>query len=136
MSVPADQTAQTAKSAPERGGAEEQQPSARPSSLIRALIRVSVAWLTVALIFWAWYLAAIAFVPQFLYPFLWLGLVGFPIWFWRRPLAVRLRAWRLPGFLKFMILGYAMVLTEEVFAALANHLSEGFSWLLFLQRIG
>jgi hypothetical protein len=136
MSMPADQTAQTPKNTPERRDAEEQQPSARPSRLIRALNRVSVAWLIVALIFWAWYLAAIAFAPQFLYPFLWLGLVGFPIWFWRRPLAVRLRAWRLPGFLKFMILGYAMVLTEEVFAALANHLSEGFSWPLFLQRIG
>jgi hypothetical protein len=100
------------------------------------LIRVSVGWLIVALIFWAWYLGAIAFAPQFLYPFLWLGLVGLPVWFWRRPLAVRLRAWRFPGFLKFMALGYLMMLIEEVIAALVNHLSEGFSWPLFVQRVG
>jgi hypothetical protein len=29
-----------------------------------------------------------------------------------------------------------MVLIEEIFAALVNHLTEGFSWPLFLQRIG
>jgi hypothetical protein len=134
--MPADQTAQTTENVLERSGDEDQQRSVRPSRLTRGLIRVSVAWLIVALIFWAWYLAASAFVPQFLYPFLWLGLVGLPVWRWRRPLAVRLRAWRLPGFLKFMALGYLMVLIEEVFAALVNHLSEGFSWPLFLQRIG
>jgi len=83
-----------------------------------------------------WYLAAIEFIPQFLYPFLWLGLVGLPVWRWRWPLARRLQGWRLPGFLKFMLLGYMMVLLEEVFAALVNHLAEGFSWPLFLQRIG
>jgi hypothetical protein len=136
MSMPADQTARTSERIPESSGDEDQQPSVRPSRLTRALIRVSVVWLIVALIFWAWCLAAIAFVPQFLYPYLWLGLIGLPVWFWRRSLAVRLRAWRSPGFLKFMVLGYPMVLIEEIFAALVNHLSEGFSWPLFLQRVG
>src|SRR5262245_57652721 len=102
MSMPADQTARPAGRPAESNGDEDQQPSAqpsaRPSRLTRALIRISVVWLVVALIFWAWYLAAIAFTPQFLYPFLWLGLVGLPVWFWRRPLAVRLRAWRFPSF--------------------------------------
>jgi hypothetical protein len=134
--MPPDQTARTSEFAAESSGDEAQQPSMRPSRLTRALIRISVAWLIVALIFWGWYLSAIAFVPQFLYPFLWLGLVGLPIWFWRRQLAVRLRAWRFAGFLKFMILGYLMVLIEEVFAALVNHLSEGFSWPLFVERVG
>ena len=108
----------------------------RSSRLTRALIRVAVVWLIVALAFWAWYLAAVAFTPQFLYPYLWLGLVGLPVWLWRRPLARRLQAWRFPGFLKFMALGYLMVLIEEIFAALVNHLSEGFFWPLFLQRVG
>jgi hypothetical protein len=89
----------------------------------------------VALIFWAWYLAAVALVPQLLYSFLWLGLIGLPVWLWRQGSARRLRAWRFPGFLKFMILGYAMALIEDLFAALINHLSEGFSWPHFLQRI-
>ncbi|HEY7093135.1 MAG TPA: hypothetical protein VH393_08155 [Ktedonobacterales bacterium] len=134
--MPADQTTRTSERTPESSGDENQQSSVRPSRLIRALIRVSFVWLIVALIFWVWYLVAIAFVPQVLYPFLWLGLVGLPVWLWRRPLAMRLRAWRFPGFLKFMVLGYLMVLIEEVFAALVNHLTEGFSWPLFLQRIG
>jgi hypothetical protein len=108
----------------------------RPPHLTRALVRVSVFWLIVALIFWAWYLAAVAFVPQFLYPYLWLGLVGLPVWIWRRSLKRRLQAWRFPAFLKFMALGYLMVLLEEILAALVNHLSEGFSWSLFLQRVG
>jgi hypothetical protein len=107
-----------------------------PSTRARALMRVAVAWLIVALIFWGWYLAAVAFVPQFLYPYLWLGLVGLPVWRWRRPLARLLQSWRFPGFVKFLALGYLMALIEEVFAALVNHLSEGFSWPLFLQRIG
>ncbi len=136
MTMPADQTTRTAGRTPESSGDGNQPPSVRPSLLTRALIRVSVAWLIVALIFWAWYLAAVAFVPQFLYPFFWLGLVGLPVWFWRRPLGRLVQAWRFPGFLKFMALGYAMVLIEEIFAALVNHLSEGFSWPLFLQRIG
>jgi hypothetical protein len=102
----------------------------------RWLVRFTVVWLAAALIFWAWNLAAIELIPQFLYPFLWLGLVGLPVRRWRWPLARRLQGWRLPGFLKFMLLGYMMVLLEEVFAALVNHLAEGFSWPLFLQRIG
>jgi hypothetical protein len=108
----------------------------RPSRLTQALIRVSVVWLIVALIFWGWYLAVVGFVPQFLYSYLWLGLVGLPVWRWRRTLARLLQSWRFPGFLRFMALGYLMALIEEIFAALVNHLSEGFSWPLFLQRIG
>jgi hypothetical protein len=117
-------------------GVEGGKGPARPSRRARWLIRVSAVWLAVALIFWAWYLGAITFVPQFLYPYLWLGLVGLSVWRWRRPLARRLQGGRFPGFLKFMGLGYLMVLIEEVFAALVNHLTEGFSWPLFLQRIG
>ena len=136
MTMPADQTTPTPEIAYTGSGDGGGQAPTRPSRLGRVLIRVSVAWLIVALIFWAWYLAAVAFVPQFLYSFFWLGLVGLPIWRWRRPLGRLVQAWRFPGFLKFMALGYLMVLIEEIFAALVNHLSEGFSWPLFLQRIG
>jgi hypothetical protein len=103
--MPADQTTPTpeiAYTGSDDGGG---QAPTRPSRLGRVLIRVSVAWLIVALIFWAWYLAAVAFVPQFLYSFVWLGLVGLPIWRWRRPLGRLVQVWRFPGFLKFMALG-------------------------------
>jgi hypothetical protein len=110
--------------------------SHRPSRRARWLIRVSGAWLAVALIFWAWYLAAIQCITQLLYPYLWLGLVGLSVWRSRRPRAKRLQGWRFPSFFKFMALGYLMALIGELFAALVNHLTAGFSWQLFLQRVG
>jgi hypothetical protein len=102
----------------------------------RIFVRATVVWLAVALVFWVWYLATQPFVPQFLYPYLWLGLVGVPIWLGRRKLETRLRLWHIPGFLKFALLGYGMVLAEEVLAALCNNLSERFEPGLYLQRIG
>src|SRR5215813_12320167 len=101
MNMPADQTPAISDITPASAG-DGQRPLDRPSRLTRALIRVSLVWLIVALIFWAWYLTAIQFIPQLLYPYLWLGLVGLPVWFWRHPLARALQAWRFPGFLKFM----------------------------------
>ena len=38
--------------------------------------------------------------------------------------------------MKFALLGYAMVLLKEVFAALVNNLAEGFTLTLYLRRIG
>jgi hypothetical protein len=118
------------------GDGAESEATKRSPLLTRWLVRATVAWLTVALAFWAWYLVAIAFVPQYLYPFLWLGLVGVPVWRWRRSLAHLLQRWQFPGFLTFMLLGYAMILLEEILAALVNNLAEGFTWPLFAQRVG
>ena len=101
----------------------------------RLALRVMLGWLAVALIVWAWALLA-GQPPQLLYPFLWLGLVGLPVWRWRRRIERAAQGWRAPGLVKFMALGYLMVLTEEVFSALVANLSEGFSWPLFLIRVG
>jgi hypothetical protein len=98
-------------------------------------MRLAVGWLAVALVFWAWALTR-GEAPQLLYPFLWLGLVGLPVWRWRRRIERAVQAWRAPGLVRVMALGYLMVLIEEVFSALVNNLSEGFSWPLFLVRIG
>jgi hypothetical protein len=97
---------------------------------------VMVGWLVVALAFWGWYLAFHQFIPQFLYYDLIFGLVGLPLWLNRRRAAQALQAWRLNPTVKFLLLGYGMVLLEEVFAAFANHLSEGFSLPLLILRIG
>ena len=101
-----------------------------------AAIRLALSWLVVALVFWGWALAVGKAAPQLIYPFLWLGLVGLPVWRWRRGIERAVQAWQAPGLVKFLALGYLMVLIEEVFAALVNNLSEGFSWPLFLVRIG
>ena len=42
---------------------------------------------------------------------------------------------RLAGAARFIVLGYAAELTEEVLAGIANHLPEGFSPPLLLVRI-
>ena len=102
----------------------------------RLLVRATVVWLAGALLFWAWYLATQPFQAQLLYSYLWLGLVGVPVWLGRKRLERALARWQLPGFPKFLLLGYAMVLAEEILAALVNNLSEGFSPALYLARIG
>ena len=114
---------------------QRNRPSGR-ARLARVTRNVMIGWLVVALLFWGWYLAFHQFIPQFLYYDLMFGLVGLPLWFNRRRVARTLQAWRLNATIKFLLLGYGMVLLEEVFAAFANHLSEGFSPTLLLVRIG
>jgi hypothetical protein len=54
----------------------------------------------------------------------------------REKIQQRLRAWRAPALLKFVLLGYGAVLLEEILAAFTNNLTEGFSLPLYLVRVG
>ncbi|MFH1256622.1 MAG: hypothetical protein V1494_05005 [Candidatus Diapherotrites archaeon] len=94
-----------------------------------------LAWLAVSLLFWAFYLS-IEFSFILIYPHLLLFFVGVPIWIYRQKIRAFLGAWKLGGFKKFLLLGYGMVLLEEVLVALVHSLNEGFTLALFLQRIG
>lgn len=76
----------------------------------------------------------VTLLPLLYYPTL-LLVVGLPVWLNRDRLAEQLPRWQLPRFPRFLLLGYGMVLIEEVFAALFNHLTEGFAFPLYLQRI-
>jgi hypothetical protein len=80
----------------------------------RILVRISVVWLAVALLFWVWFLATQPFEPQLLYAYLWLGLVGVPVWFGRKRLERVLARWQLPSFPTFLLLGYSMVLVGQM----------------------
>ena len=95
-----------------------------------------LVWLVICIVFWTWYLAFHEFTYQTLYFYVWLIGFGLPVWFYRRKLRSILQKWQISGRTKFLLLGYGMVLLEEIFAALFNHLSEGFSILLYVQRIG
>lgn len=95
-----------------------------------------LVWLLVCFVFWAWYLVFREFAYQTFYFYVWLIVFGLPVWFCRRRIRDLLLKWKMKGLTKFLLLGYGMVLLEEIFAALFNHLSEGFSLLLYLQRIG
>ena len=99
--------------------------------------KLLVAWALISIPFWCGYtLFGGGYTPFPLYFSLWLGGVGAIVWFFRQRLAGTLQHWRRSNCFKFLVLGYGMVLLEEIFAALSNHLSEGFQLLVFIERIG
>ena len=93
-------------------------------------------WCVVSLAFWFWYsFVTGTIVPFALYYLLWLGIAGTLTWCYRERIQRRLREWDAPELAKFLLLGFGAVLAEEIFAALANHVPEGFSPVVFLARI-
>lgn len=98
--------------------------------------KMMLLWLMVGFIFWTFYISQIEFIHQMLYYYFIVFLIGVPIWIYRIKIKDKLENWKLNKLTKFIILGYCTVLFEEVFAALFNHLSEGFNLILYLQRIG
>lgn len=63
------------------------------------------------------------------------GLGGFIYWK-KDAITQYLQSIRLPSFFKFILLGYGVVLLEEILAAFTNNLTEGFSFSLYIVRIG
>ncbi len=98
--------------------------------------RLLYAWLALALVALGGYLLVVEWVWQAVYYVIWLlGFGGLFLWQKER-LTIALHAWRAPRGIKFILLGYGMVLLEEILAALCNHLGEGFSLPLFVVRVG
>ena len=98
--------------------------------------RLMIGWLVLGFLFWTWYILTRAFAYQLLYFYVWLGVLGIPFWRYRDWIAHWLRSWRAGNLQKFLLLGYGMVLLEEIIAALMNNLSEGFGVALLVQRVG
>ncbi len=92
-----------------------------------------IAWLVLSLIFLAYMLTA-QFEWQLIYPYIFL-FFGLGLLYFRHRVTVILQSWQIMGWLKFFLLAYGMVLFEEIFAALLNHLSEGFNFWIYLLRI-
>lgn len=95
-----------------------------------------VVWAVVSVVFWCGY----SFVTGTINPFaiyypIWLGVGGTIIWRYRQRIERRLREWAAPPLVKFLILGFGAVLTEEIIAALANHVPEGFSPVVYAARV-
>ena len=100
------------------------------------LDRIMVAWAAIGTVFWvAFAIGTRQVIPFAIYYPLWLGVAGVVGWRRRAALAARIRAMRLTGAARFIVLGYAAVLSEEVLAGLANHLPEGFSPVLLPVRV-
>lgn len=75
-------------------------------------------------------------LPGSLYYVVWIGGFGGVLFYYRKKIEAKLRGWKAPALAKFLLLGYGAVLLEEIFAALANNFSEGFSFPLYILRIG
>jgi len=104
---------------------------------VRLIDKVLVIWCAVSVAFWVFYaLVSGKLVPFIIYYPLWLGVVGTLIWRHRVAVRARLTRWRAPDAVKFLLLAFGAVLSEEVIATLANHVPEGFSPGLFALRIG
>lgn len=97
-----------------------------------------IVWLLIGFIFWTFYIyiLKVEFSYGFLYYYFIVILVGIPIWIYRKNIKNKLLNWKLNSLSKFLLLGYGFVLFEEIFAALSQHLDEGFNFAILLQRIG
>jgi hypothetical protein len=104
----------------------------------RIFQNILVIWAILALLGWGIiFLAqrAVSF-PQVGYYVVLLFGVGIPLWVNRARLKRALQRWPLPPLLRFLVLGYGMVLLEEIIAASFNHLIEGFDLATYPLRIG
>jgi hypothetical protein len=91
--------------------------------------------LVISVLLLNWYFIFIAHSLTFLYYVLWLG--GFGIFFlkYRKNIVAHLANWNISHPIKFILLGYAAVLTEEFTVALVHSFTEGFSLPGFGQLI-
>jgi hypothetical protein len=105
----------------------------RRVSLVKIVSISLLIWLLLSLIFLA-YILTVEFTWQFIYPYIFM-VFGLWLWCFRNRIIAILQNWRIVAWRKFFLLAYGMVLFEEVFAALLNHLSEGFNFWVYLQRI-
>lgn len=102
---------------------------------MRFRFQVLVIWALISMAFWGYLYFTSPLPATFMYPAIWLLGVGLPFYYFRKKWTSRMLEWSAPPALKFFILAYGMVLLEEIIAAYVNHLSEGFSFGLFLARI-
>ena len=106
-----------------------------PRVQLSRLNKLVLAWAIIGFVFWGAYNAFVSYMPQFLYFYIWTAGAGTLVWLSRSPLEKRVRAIKLGQRTRFILLGYGMVLAEEVVAAFANNLSEGFTPQLFALRV-
>lgn len=89
--------------------------------------------LIVSILILSWYFIFFAHSLIPLYYILFLGGFGIPFFVYRQSISRRLAQWDIPQPVKFIGLGYAIVLLEESIAALVHALTEGFSLPRFIQ---
>lgn len=101
----------------------------------RIVFWILVVWLGIAFLFWTFFLITQEIVHQLFYYYVVIFVFGTLLyWKWNYIQTV-LQGWQLPDTVKFITLGYLVILAEEVLAGFFSHLSEGFDPALVLVRI-
>lgn len=95
-----------------------------------------LSWLAVSGVLLVTYVLFFEWIWQAWHYLVWPSVAGGLIWKYQHTIKATLSTIQLPTLLKFVLLGYGLVLIEETLAALLNHLSEGFSLTLYLKRVG
>ncbi len=98
--------------------------------------KIMLIWLIISSVFWVIYISFFEFIYGMIYYFFIITIVLIPILVFKDLIINKLQNLYYNDFIKFMSIGYIVVLFEEFFAASLNHLSEGFSLILWIQRIG
>ncbi len=100
-----------------------------------------IIWTIISMVFWWFYSIFIEYVALWLYMPLFFGLIAIPVYLKRDFIEKKVKNWNLKPLSKFMLLGYFMVLLEEVIAWIVNHLLEvnkfleEFSLFMMITRI-
>lgn len=96
--------------------------------------KISLVGVILSLIYWVWY-NFVSPTPQIFYYVLWIVVFGSFFYLYRDRIKAYFKSIKLNYFYKFLLIGLIVILLEEIFAALFNHLSEGFNFSLYLIRI-
>ena len=106
-------------------------------NIFMSILRVDKIFLVgviLSLIYWIWY-NFISPTPQIFYYVLWIVVFGLFFYLCKDRIKTYFKSIKVSYFYKFLIIGLLIILLEEIFAALFNHLSEGFNFSLYLVRI-
>jgi len=105
------------------------------SSYKKFLNWVLLGWLLLSGLLLITYVIFFEWIWQVWHYLVWPLVAGGLIWKYQDTIKATFLKSPLPTVLLFVLLGYGAVLIEEVFAALLNHLSEGFFLPLYLKRV-
>lgn len=94
-----------------------------------------IFWLIISIIFWNINIEFMKIKPAFLYLDIFLVFFGLIVLIFKTQIKSKIDKIQLKPFYKFMLIGYSMVLFEEIIAALVNTIPEGFSFGLWMIRI-
>ena len=103
--------------------------------IMKKKLKFLIIYLFISLLYFSWHTFTVQFEYTNLYFMFMILIIGLPLFIFRKSISNFIKHISMNNFYTYLLLGYGMVLLEEIFAALFNHLNEGFSLTLFIVRI-